>query len=124
MSEYKVKNYIDKKFRDIYKKEPTVQAYNLGVAVGMLELYKEYKRQCGEKGANECFKFIFDGKDEYSTIFRTLVGLYNDETSLKVEKLIENMDKYKKHDEEMSDEDRDLIEEFLEFLYVKNNKEK
>ena len=34
------------------------------------------------------------------------------------------MGKYKKHDGEMSDEDRDLIEEFLEFLYVKNNKEK
>lgn len=121
MSEYKVNDYIKKKFNDIYQKEPTVQAYNLGVAVGMLEVYKEYKREFGEEAANKIYKHVLDGTEEFSVTFRTMVGLYNEETNSKVEKLIENLEKYKKPRKEMSDEDRCLIEEFLEFLYKKEN---
>ena len=124
MSEYKVKDYISKKFNDIYKKEPTVQAYNLGIAVGMLELYKEYKRQLGEDVANKCYKHILDGTEEYNVIFRTMVGLYNEESNSKVERIIENIEKYKQPNAEMPDEDRDLIEEFLEFLHKKEKEKK
>ena len=121
MSKYKVNDYINKKLNDIYKKEPTVQAYNLGVAVGMLELYKLSKYEFGEETTNRFFKSILDGTEEFNVIFRTLVGLYNDEANSKVERIIESLEKYKQPEKEISDEDRDLIEEFLEFLYKKNN---
>lgn len=121
MSKYKVNDYINKKFNDIYKKEPTVQAYNLGIAVGILELYKDFKRQVG-KDADKYFKNILDGTEEFNIIFRTMVGLYNEETNSKVESLIENLENYKNPKVEMSDEDRDLIEEFLEFLHKKMDK--
>lgn len=123
MGKYKVNDYINKKFNDIYKKEPTVQAYNLGVAVGMLELYKSIKSEFGEDITNTIFKSILDGTEEFNTIFKTLVGLYNEETNSKVEKLIENIERYKQPKEEISDEDRDLIEEFIEFLHQKREKE-
>ena len=123
MSKYKVNDYINKKLNDIYKKEPTVQAYNLGVAVGMLELYKSSKREFGEEVTNKIFKSILDGTEEFNVIFRTLVGLYNEETNSKIERMIESIEKYKQPKEEISDEDRDLIEEFLEFLHKKREKE-
>ena len=37
MSQYKVNDYINKKWNDIYKDTPTAKAYNLGIAVGFLE---------------------------------------------------------------------------------------
>ena len=52
-------------------------------------------------------------------MFRTMVGLYNEETNSKVESLIESLELYKKPNKEMTDEHRDLIEEFLEYLYKK-----
>lgn len=119
MSEYQVKDYISKKFNDILKKEPTFQAYNLGMAVGMLELYKDWKKSFGEENVNKYFKNILDGTEEFNVIFRTMVGLYNEETKSKVESLIESFEKYKNPNKEMSDEHRDLIEEFLEYLYKK-----
>lgn len=121
MSEYKVNDYINKKLNDIYKKEPTVQAYNLGVAVGMLELYKSIKTEFREEKTNKFFKDLLDGTEEFNIMFRTMVGLYNEETKSKVEKMIEDIEKYKQPKAEMSDEDRDLIEEFLEFLHKKND---
>lgn len=124
MSKYKVNDYINKKFLDIYQKEPTLQAYNLGVAVGLLECYKDLKYLMGVEYANKYFDRALNGTEEFNTIFRTLVELYNEETNSKVDKLIENIEKYKKHDKEISDEDRDLIEEFLEYLYEKDHKEK
>lgn len=123
MSKYKVNDYINKKFNDIYKKEPTVQAYNLGVAVGMLELYKLCKYELGAETTNTFFKSILDGTEEFNVIFRTLVGLYNEETNSKIERMIESIEKYKQPKEEISDEYRDLIEEFLEFLHKKKEKE-
>ena len=121
MSEYKVQDYITKKFNDIYKKEPTVQAYNLGVAVGMLECYKDFKQGYGLENANKCFKCLLDGTEEFNIIFRTMVGLYNEETNSKVDSIIEAFEKYKKPNIDMSDEHRDLIEEFLKFLHKKEN---
>lgn len=118
MSEYKVQDYINKKFNDIYKKEPTIQAYNLGLATGMLECYKYLKLDLGVDGANKCFKSMLEGTEEINTMFRTMVGLYNEETNSKIESLIEVFEKCKKQ-KEMSDEHRDIIEEFLEFLYKK-----
>lgn len=121
MSEYKVQDYINKKWNDIAKDIPTVKAYNLGVAVGLLECYKQIKILVGEKEANKIYKTTFDGKEEFNTIFRTLVGLYNDDSNSKVDSIIEAFEKSKKPDKEMQDEHRDLIEEFLEFLHKKED---
>lgn len=119
MSEYKVKDYINKKWNDIYKDTPTFRAYNLGVAVGLLECYKQVKAQIGQEKANEVYENILDGKEEFNTIFRTLVGLYNDDTNSKVDSIIEALEKYKNPDQLMTDEHRNLIEEFLEYLHKK-----
>ena len=121
MSEYTVNNYINKKFMDIYQKEPTVQAYNLGIAVGILEVYKEYKKELGEEAANKCFKNILDGTEEFNVTFRTMVGLYNKETNSKTQKLIEIIQAHKDNRKPcvMTNEDRDMLEELLEFAYRK-----
>ena len=89
MSEYKVKNYINKKWNDIYKDTPTARAYSLGVAVGILECYKLMESTFGQEEADKIYRSILDGKEEFNTIFRTLVGLYNDDTNSKVDSIIE-----------------------------------
>ena len=119
MSTYKVNDYINKKWNDIYKDTPTAKAFNLGIAVGLLECYKEIKLQIGTEDANKAYKNIFDGTEEFNIIFRTLVGLYNEETNSKVESIIEAFESYKKPKKEMTDEHKDLIEEFLEYLHRK-----
>lgn len=122
MSEYKVKDYINKKWNDITKDIPTVKAYNLGIAIGLLECYKLIKVQIGQEETDKIYKNIFDGKEEFNIIFRTLVGLYNDDTNSKVDSIIEAFEQYKKPNQVMTDEHRDLIEEFLEFLHNKKDK--
>ena len=119
MSEYKVKDYLNKKWNDIAKDTPTVKAYSLGCAVGLLECYKEIKHQLGQEKANDIYENILNGTEEFNTMFRTMVGLYNDDTKSKVESMIEVFEKYKKPEQTMTDEHRDLIEEFLEFLHNK-----
>lgn len=119
MSMYKVNEYINKKWSDIYKDTPTAKAYTLGIAVGLLECYKEIKLQIGTEEANRVYKNVFDGTEEFNVIFRTLVGLYNDNTNSKVTSMIEAFESYKKPNREMTDEHRNLIEEFLEFLHRK-----
>ena len=122
MSMYKVNDYINKKLNDIYKETPIVKAYSLGIAVGFLECYKETVRHVGQEAASIVYKNIFDGTDEFNTIFRTLVGLYNEEISSKVESIIEAFESRKKPKKEMTDEHRDMIEEFLEFLHKKGGR--
>lgn len=119
MSEYKVNDYINKKWNDIYKDTPTAKAYNLGISVGLLECYKQIKLQVGQEKANEIYENLLNGTEEFNTIFRTLVGLYNNDTKSKVESMIEVFERYKKPDQIMTDEHRDLIEKFLEFLHKK-----
>lgn len=122
MSEYKVKDYINKKWNDICKETTTMKAYNLGIAVGLLECYKLIKTEFGQEEANRIYQSVLDGKEEFNIIFRTLVGLYNDDTNSKVDSIIEAFEQYKKPNQEMTDEHRDLIEEFLEFLHNKKDK--
>ena len=43
MSRYSIQKYIDKKWKDISKDIPTVKAYNLGLAVGYFQAYKNAK---------------------------------------------------------------------------------
>ena len=43
MSRYSIQKYIDKKWKDISKDIPTVKAYNLGLAVGYFQAYKNEK---------------------------------------------------------------------------------
>ena len=74
MSKYKVQDHINKKYNDIYKDTPTARAYSLGMAVGLLECYKLIKTELGQKEANRIYQSILDGKEEFNTIFRTLVG--------------------------------------------------
>lgn len=119
MSNYKVKDYINKRWNDIAQDTPTMIAYNLGLTVGLLETYKSFVNQFGEVEANKVYDVFLSGSEEFNIMFRTMVGLYNEETNSKVDSLIEKMESFKKPDKSMPDEHRDLIEEFLEFLYEK-----
>ena len=119
MSEYKVKDYISKKFADICKETTVMKAYNLGLATGMLEIYKDFKRQIGQEDVDKYFKKMLEGDDEFNVIFRTMVGLYNDDTNSKVESMLNAYDEFTRS-KEMTDEHRDLIEEFVEYLRNKN----
>ena len=119
MSNYDVNDYINKKFNDICKDTPVIKAYVLGMAVGFLECYKETVHHVGQENANEVYKNILNGTEEFNIIFRTLVGLYNKDTNSKVESMIEIFERCKKPEKTMSDEHKDLIEEFLEFLHKK-----
>lgn len=119
MSNYKVKDYINKKWNDIAKDTTTMKAYNLGLAVGLLETYKSFVTQFGSSEANKAYDVLLHGSEEFNTMFRTMVGLDNEETNSKVDLLIEKMENYKQPEKSMTDEDRDLIEGFIHFLYKK-----
>lgn len=74
--------------------------------------------------SNKVWCNYLDGTDELCTTFRTIVNLSNDDTNSKIERLMERLSETKKPEKVMSDDDRDMIEEFLEYLQHKNeNKE-
>lgn len=117
MSEYKLNDYIMKKVNDINQKESTTQAYKLGVALGMLEAYKECKMWYGEEATNKIFKRILCGNEEFNNTFRTMVVLYNKETNLKTQKLVKMIQTHKDDCKPyvFTDEDIEILNELLEF---------
>jgi hypothetical protein len=117
MSKYKVDNYINKKFNDIAKDTPIMRAYTLGNAVGFFQVYKYIKKEAGIETARDCFRSL-DGDEEYVKIIRTLIELDNKENVSYTEKLSEIMYEEKEKDI-LSDDDRDLIEDFADFTYQK-----
>lgn len=118
MSKYSAEKYISKKLDDIYKETTTCKSYQLGLAVGMWYAYRYIKVCLDKETADKCFSNLY-GNDEYTTILRTLIELDNKESVSKAEKLLEKYEKSMKPEEKMSDEDEDLLEEFMEFLYKK-----
>lgn len=120
MSEVSVQKYIEKKFNDINKDTPTMKAYNLGVAVGMHQAYKYFNLGLGEEMADRCFSNLNEN-DEYTTILRTLIELDKKESVTFAERMFEHYEQYKKPNIIMSDDHRELLEEFMEFLYKKEH---
>lgn len=120
MSKYKVNNYIAKKWEDISKETPMYKAYELGIAQGMAWSYENLKTTTDKETADKVWCSYLDGTDELCTIFRTIVNLSNDDTNSKIERLMERLSETKKPEKAMSDDDRDMIEEFLEYLQHKN----
>lgn len=118
MSNYSVQKYIEKKFNDIYKETPTKKAYDLGLAVGMYYVYTYIKSGLGKELADKCFSNLNDN-DEYTKTLRTLIELDNKDNITKAEKMLEEYEHLRKAEKKMSDENRDSIEEFMEFLYKK-----
>lgn len=118
MSDYSVRRYIEKKFDDIYKETTTKKAYDLGLAVGIYYGYTYIKSGLGKELADKCFSNLNDN-DEYTKILRTLIELDNKENVTKAEKMLERYEYLRKPEKKISDEDRDLLEEFMEFLYKK-----
>lgn len=118
MSNYSVQKYIQKKFDDIYKETTAKKAYDLGLAVGMYHAYTYIKTGLSKELADKCFSNL-DKNNEYTTILRTLIELDNKESVTRAEKILEQYEKLKKPNVIMSDKDRDLLEEFMEFLYKK-----
>lgn len=116
MSKYSAEKYISKKLDDIYKETATCKSYQLGLAVGMWYAYKYIKVCLDKETADKCFSNL-NGNDEYTTILRTLIELDNKETISKVEKILERCDEVKKSETKMSDDDKDMLEKFMEFLY-------
>lgn len=118
MSRYSAERYINKKLDDIYKETTTCKSYQLGLAVGMWYAYRYVKSGLGEEMADKCFSNL-SGNDEYTTILRTLIELDNKEAVSKTERILEKYEETRKSEEKLSDEDKDLLEEFMEFLYKK-----
>ena len=72
----------------------------------------------GKELTDKCFSGL-DKNDEYTTILRTLIELDNKESVTRTEKILEQYERFKKPNVIMSDKNRDLLEEFMEFLYKK-----
>ena len=118
MSRYSIQKYIDKKWKDISKDIPTVKAYNLGLAVGYFQAYKNAKISLGEEIMKEIWSGL-SGDDDFTKTLRTLIELDNKENTSTAEKIAEILENGRKPDEELSDDDRDLLEDFMEFLNQK-----
>lgn len=118
MSDYSVRKYIEKKLDDIYKETTTNKAFNFGMAVGMYQAYKYCKVGLGKEYADKCFSDL-NKNDEYTTTLRTLIELDNKKSATSSEKILEQYEELKKPNVIMSDEHRELLEEFMEFLYKK-----
>ena len=118
MSRYSIQKYIDKKWKDISKDIPTVKAYNLGLTVGYFQAYKNAKISLGEETMREIWSGL-SGDDDFTKTLRTLIELDNKENTSTAEKIAEMLENGRKHDEELSDDDRDLLEDFMEFLNQK-----
>lgn len=96
----------------------------LGIAQGMAWSYENLKSATDKEIADKIWRNYLDGTDELCIIFRTIVNLSNDDTNSKIEKLMERLSETKKPEKVMSDDDRDMIEEFLEYLQHKNENKK
>lgn len=118
MSRYSVQKYINKKWNDIAKDIPTIKAYNLGLAVGYFQAYKNAKISLGEETMREIWSGL-SGDDDFTKTFRTLIELDNRENTSRAEKIAEMLENGRKHDKELSDDDKDLLEDFMEFLNQK-----
>ena len=118
LSRYSIQKYIDKKWKDISKDIPTVKAYNLGLSVGYFQAYKNAKISLGEETMKEIWSGL-SGDDDFTKTLRTLIELDNKENTSKAEKIAEMLESGRKSDEELSDDDRDLLEDFMEFLNQK-----
>ena len=68
--------------------------------------------------ADKCLDNL-DKNEEYTVILRTLIGIENEESRTKAEKLAEKIQSLKKPEKKLEDDDRDFLEEFMEFLYKK-----
>jgi hypothetical protein len=122
MSKYTVQKYIEKKWSNIAQDSPTCKAYNLGVAVGMLETYRAIKKCWSKEDADAIFQTSLDEDNEYVTILRTLIKLDNDEYASTAERIAEKLYKYKQDQSQpLSDEDAALLEEFADFIHRKEN---
>ena len=118
LSRYSIQKYIDKKWKDISKDIPTVKAYNLGLSVGYFQAYKNAKISLGEETMKEIWSGL-SADDDFTKTLRTLIELDNKENTSKAEKIAEMLESGRKSDEELSDDDRDLLEDFMEFLNQK-----
>ena len=118
LSRYSIQKYIDKKWKDISKDIPTIKAYNLGLSVGYFQAYKNAKISLGEEAMIEIWSGL-SGNDDFTKTLRTLIELDNKENTSKAEKIAEMLENGRKSDEELSDDDRDLLEDFMEFLNQK-----
>lgn len=121
MSRYSAESYIRKKLDDIYKETATCKSYQLGLAVGMWYAYRYIKVCLDKETADKCFGNL-SGNDEYTIILRTLIELDNKESVSKAEKLLEKYEEVRESEIKISDQDEDLLERFMEFLYKTENK--
>ena len=118
MSKYSVQKYIDKKFNDIIMDTNVIKAYNLGMAVGYYQAYKNAKISLGEETMRELWSGL-SGDDEFTKTYRTLIELDNQENTSTAERIAEVLENNKRADKQLSDDDRDFLEDFMEFLNQK-----
>ena len=118
MSKYSVQKYIDKKFNDIIMDTNVIKAYNLGIAVGYYQAYKTAKTSLGEETMRELWSGL-SGEDDFTKTFRTLIELDGQENVSTAERIAEVLENNKRPDRQLSDDDRDFLEDFMEFLNQK-----
>lgn len=120
MSRYSVQKYIDKKFNDIMMDTNVIKAYHLGMAIGYFQAYKNAKITLGEETMRQIYGAL-SGDDDFTKAFRTLVELDNKENSSTAERIAEVLENNKRPDTKLSDDDRDFLEDFMEFLRQKQS---
>ena len=120
MSKYSVQKYIDKKFNDVLMDTTVMKAYNLGLAVGYYQAYKNAKISLGEEVMKEMWSGL-SGDDDFIKTYRTLIELDNKENVSTAERIAEVLENNKKPDTVLTDDDRNFLEDFMKFL---NQKEK
>ena len=118
MSRYSIQKYIDKKWNDISKDIPIMKAYSLGLAVGCFQVYKNAKISLGEEKMRVIWSGL-SGDDDFIKTLRTLIELDSKENTSTAEKIAEMLENGRKPNEELSDDDRDFLEDFMEFLNQK-----
>ena len=117
MSKYSVQKYIDKKFNDIIMDTNVMKAYHLGLAVGYYQAYKHAKISLSEETMRELWSGL-NGDDDFTKTYRTLIELDSQENISTAERIAEVLEN-KRPDRQLSDDDRNFLEDFMEFLNAK-----
>lgn len=115
MSKYSVQKYVDKKFNDIMMDTNVMKAYNLGMAYGYYQAYRNARIVLGEETMKELWSGL-NSDDDFTKTYRTLIELDNQENASTAERIAEVLENNKRPDERLSDDDRDFLEDFMEFL--------
>lgn len=106
-----VNKYIGKKWEEISKDTVECRAYNLGLAVGVYQLYEYIKQADGQTYADLLVDKLSNDSETYA-ILKELILLSNKEVQTKAEKITEALYEHKRNKRD----DSELIMEIMKVL--------